>query len=125
MNIYAQLVPLNGDPPITLADDVTIVGRQEGVCDIVIDKKSISKVHCILARTDGLIFVRDVGSTNGTKVNGQKIVRGALLPNDEISFASERFRVHLGPNPAGMQRPGPNDHTQALSAGDYRLSEDD
>ena len=34
---------------------------------------------------------------DGTKVNGQKVLRGALLPNDELSFAAMKFRVHLGP----------------------------
>ena len=54
-------------------------------------------MHCIIVRTDGLLFIRDLGSTNGTKVNGQRVVRGALLPGDELAFASEKFRVEMGP----------------------------
>ena len=52
----------------------------------------------MIVKTDGLLFIRDLGSTNGTKVNGQRITRGALLPGDELAFASVKFRVHLGPN---------------------------
>ena len=60
-------------------------------------KGSISKLHCIIVRTDGLLFIRDLGSTNGTKVNGQRVVRGALLPGDELAFASEKYKVERGP----------------------------
>lgn len=93
--VFAQLVPVEGGTPITIDRDVSIVGRQEEGCDIVIDRKSVSKMHCILVKTDGLLFIRDLFSTNGTKVNGQKITRGALLPGDTLSLAGEKFRVHL------------------------------
>lgn len=96
--VFAQLVPLQGGEPITIERDVTIVGRQAEHCDLVLDRKSVSKIHCIIAKTDGLLFVRDLDSTNGTKVNGQRIIRGALLPGDQLSFAGEKFRVHLGPD---------------------------
>jgi pSer/pThr/pTyr-binding forkhead associated (FHA) protein len=95
--VFAQLVPADGGEPVTIEKDVTIVGRQAEHCDLVLSRKSISKIHCIIAKTDGLLFVRDLDSTNGTKVNGQKIVRGALLPGDILAFAGEKFKVHLGP----------------------------
>ncbi|MFO0917996.1 MAG: FHA domain-containing protein [Planctomycetaceae bacterium] len=44
-----------------------------------------------------MLFIRDLGSTNGTKVNGQRVIRGALLPGDELAFASEKFLVEMGP----------------------------
>lgn len=94
----ARLLPLKGGRPIPITRDVTIVGRQHDLCDVVIDRTSVSKLHCVLVRTDGLLFLRDLGSTNGTKVNGQRVIRGALLPGDELSFASEKFRVEMGNN---------------------------
>src|SRR5262249_6709666 len=111
--VFAQLVPLNGGEPITIDKDVTVVGRQAEHCDLVLDRKSVSKIHCIIARTDGLLFVRDLDSTNGTKVNGQRIIRGALLPGDQLAFAGEKFRVHLGPKPA-EPLPPPAGRTEAL-----------
>ena len=96
--MHAQLVPVDGGSPITLTRDIIVVGRKRGLCDLVIDKTSISKLHSMLVKTDGLLFVRDLGSTNGTKVNGQRVVRGALLPGDQLSFASIRFKVQLGPD---------------------------
>lgn len=93
----AQLVPTKGGRPIQIIRDVTLVGRQEDLCDVCLDRSSISKLHCLIVRTDGLLFIRDLGSTNGTKVNGQRVIRGALLPGDELSFAGEKFRVEMGP----------------------------
>ena len=94
----ARLIPINDGPPIELQKDLTLIGRNED-CDIRIEHKSISKIHCILAKTDGLILVRDLGSTNGTRVNGQRIRRAALLPNDQLAIAGFRYRVKLGDEP--------------------------
>lgn len=100
-NMLAQLIPVDGGSPIEITRDITLVGRKAGTCDLVIERGSVSKMHCLIVKTDGLLFIRDLGSTNGTKVNGQKVTRGALLPGDELSFASARFQVHLGPARAG------------------------
>jgi len=64
-----------------------------------VDHGSVSKLHCILVKTDGLIYMRDLGSTNGTRVNGQRVLRGALLPGDQISFSGALYNVYLGPDP--------------------------
>ena len=98
VHMIAQLIPSDGSQPIIITRDLTLVGRKRGLCDIVLQSSSVSKLHCAIAKTDGLLFIRDLGSTNGTKVNGQRVTRGALLPGDELSFANSRFRVHLGPS---------------------------
>ncbi|WP_298864179.1 FHA domain-containing protein [uncultured Gimesia sp.] len=97
--MIARLIPVNGGEPILLKKDVILVGRKSDLCDIQIDKNSISKIHCVIIKTDGLLFVRDLCSTNGTRVNGQKITRGALLPGDELSLASVKFEVELSGDP--------------------------
>ena len=96
--MHAQLIPNDGSAPITLRKDITLVGRKTGLCDLVIDRSSVSKIHCILVKTDGLLFVRDLGSTNGTRVNGQRVTRGALLPGDVLSFSSVKYQIHIGPD---------------------------
>lgn len=111
--MLAQLIPLKGGEPITIDRDVTVVGRVPEHCDLLLHRKSVSKIHCVIVKTDGLLFVRDLSSTNGTKVNGQRILRGALLPGDQLSFAGEKFRVQMGPSPpAGVVTP--NQQTQML-----------
>ncbi len=107
----ARLLPADGGDPIELTRDITIVGRKED-CDPAIDHKSISKQHCIMVKTDGLVFIRDLGSTNGTRVNGQRVRRAALVPNDVVAFAGMKFRVALG----RVEQVAPNALTQQLKA---------
>ena len=102
----ARLIPLeSGDPAIELVKDMTLVGRNED-CDVRLDHKSVSKLHCILVKTDGLVLVRDLGSTNGTRVNGQRVRRAALLPNDNLAIATFRYKVSFG-EPAGEPETDP------------------
>lgn len=49
------------------------VGRAGG-CSIVLDEQYVSQVHCRLFARDGSVFVEDLGSTNGTWVNGTRAV---------------------------------------------------
>jgi predicted component of type VI protein secretion system len=118
--MQAQLIPLNGGKPIDIVSDITLVGRKRGLCDLIIDRGSVSKLHCLIVKTDGLLFIRDLGSTNGTKVNGQRVTRGALLPNDELAFAGAKYRVHLGP---GEPQVGHHEHTEMLESSDGSFGE--
>ena len=101
--MIAQLLPKNGGAPITLTDPITVVGRSPKLCDLILDHTSISKQHCMLVKTDGLVYIRDLGSTNGTRVNGQRVIRGALLPGDMLSFAGVTYKVHMGPDAPRQQ----------------------
>src|ERR1700674_5416123 len=91
----AQLVPVEGGSPIDIGRDLTLVGRKEE-CDLRLDHKSVSKMHCVIVKTDGLLLLRDLGSTNGTRVNGQRVRRAALLPNDQLTIANYKFRIQFG-----------------------------
>jgi pSer/pThr/pTyr-binding forkhead associated (FHA) protein len=93
----AELIPADGGAPIPITRDVTVLGRRE-YCDIQIDDPSLSKRHCVLVKTDGLLVIRDLATTNGTKVKGQKIRWAALLPEDKISLGGIKFKVYLGPD---------------------------
>lgn len=91
----ARLIPSDGGPPLELTKDLTLFGRDED-CDVRLDQKGVSKLHCVVVKTDGLLLIRDLGSTNGTRVNGQRIRRAALLPNDQVSIANLAFQVKFG-----------------------------
>jgi pSer/pThr/pTyr-binding forkhead associated (FHA) protein len=106
----ARLVPFDNGSPIDIVKDLTLVGRRED-CDLRLEHKSVSKMHCVIVKTDGMLLLRDLGSTNGTRVNGQRVRRAILLPDDQLHIASYKFRVQLGPD----QAPVPIDeHTQHL-----------
>jgi predicted component of type VI protein secretion system len=104
----AELVPENGDPPIPIVKDVTVVGRRE-FCDVQINHHSLSKRHCVLVKTDGLLIIRDLATTNGTKVKGQRVRWAALLPDDRITLGGYKLRVYLGPDDV----PGPSEKAKA------------
>src|SRR5437879_793983 len=108
----AQLMPLDGGAPVEIAKEMTLIGRQED-CDLRLDHKSVSKMHCVLVKTDGLLLLRDLGSTNGTRVNGTRVRRAALLPNDQVTIAGFKFRVTFGPESVAVSG---EEHTQQLDA---------
>jgi predicted component of type VI protein secretion system len=111
----AQLVPLSGGTPLEVGKDMMLVGRGEE-CDLRLEHKSVSKIHCILVKTDGLMMVRDLGSTNGTRVNGTRVRRGMLLPNDKISIANFHFRVLFG---KALQGATGSEQTQQINPQDF------
>jgi pSer/pThr/pTyr-binding forkhead associated (FHA) protein len=116
----ARLVSLDGGPAIDLVKDLTLVGRDED-CDVRIDHKSISKLHCVIVKTDGLLLLRDLGSTNGTRVNGQRVRRAALLPNDTLGIANLKYAVKFGVELEGAEPPAaPPDGKKDVSAAPLR-----
>src|SRR5207245_11696452 len=107
-----------GGPSIELTTDLSLVGRKED-CDLRLDHKSVSKLHCVIVKTDGLLLLRDLGSTNGTRVNGQRIRRAALLPNDKLTIANFKYKIQIGPAADGAEGAAaisPDEHTQHLDA---------
>ncbi len=118
----ARLIPEDDSGDIVITRDLTVVGRKRGLADVILEDPGISKLHCVIAMTDGLLFIRDLGSTNGTKVNGQKVSRGALLPGDEVTLARRRYKVFLGP---GEDQIAQSDRTEVLTSFSPPLPPDD
>lgn len=114
----AQLLPLDGGRPIEIRKDLVLVGRQSS-CDLRIKHKTVSKLHCVLVKTDGLLLIRDLSSTNGCQVNGRRVTRAALLPNDVLGIANFRFRIQLGPDEVESPIKA-DERTEALDASDPR-----
>jgi pSer/pThr/pTyr-binding forkhead associated (FHA) protein len=112
----AQLIPLDGTAAVEIVKDLTLVGRKQE-CDLCLNHKSVSKMHCVIVKTDGLLLLRDLGSTNGTRVNGQRVRRAALLPNDNLAIAGFKFRIDLGPDSAPVQ---PFERTQPLDTNELQ-----
>jgi len=84
-------------PKVRLQQRISVVGRLPG-SDVHIDHVSLSRRHAVLVMTEGLVVVRDLVTTNGTKVNGKKVRWAALMPNDTIAFGTQKFRIIYGPD---------------------------
>lgn len=84
------------EPPITLRmplGTVKTIGRTARA-DFIVDAALISRIHCRLTtdRTDQLV-VEDLGSTNGTMVNGQKVDRTILRAGDRLTVGRIEFEI--------------------------------
>jgi pSer/pThr/pTyr-binding forkhead associated (FHA) protein len=90
----ARLESLDGSADIYLDRPLTLMGRQPG-CDVWLESLRISKYHCCLALVCDGIAVRDLGSTNGTRINGRRISAGRLLPGDELTIGHSRYRLSI------------------------------
>jgi pSer/pThr/pTyr-binding forkhead associated (FHA) protein len=67
-----------------LTGSVRTVGRATGA-DFILDAPLVSRVHCRLTvLPDGVLEVTDLGSTNGTFLNGDRVTTGRLVPGDRL-----------------------------------------
>lgn len=89
---YAELVPIGGGDAIPLVRHTMTLGRRR-TCDICLDFPNISGQHCEFSYKGGVWHVRDLGSQNGVKVNGEKVSSRVLKPGDQVGIASNKFTI--------------------------------
>src|SRR3954469_2826347 len=90
----AHLVALNDGPSILLDKPILLVGRHPE-CDIQIESRKISRRHCCIAQVNDYLVVRDLDSTNGVRINGERVAEGKLKLGDELTIGNHRYRVTL------------------------------
>jgi hypothetical protein len=74
-------------------DDPVTLGRSRN-CDCVLADPSVSRRHAELRHEDGRWLLRDLGSRNGTRVNGARLLDETEVgPGDRVSFGDARFRL--------------------------------
>jgi predicted component of type VI protein secretion system len=84
------LIAVSFGPDIALDRRTTLIGRHP-VCGLLLDSLRVSRRHCIITAESDAVVVRDMGSTNGTWVNGRGVARSRLRPGDEVSIAHMRY----------------------------------
>jgi pSer/pThr/pTyr-binding forkhead associated (FHA) protein len=90
----ARLISLDGRDHILLDLVLVVVGRDSD-SDARIDSSRVSRKHCCLAIDRDGVLVRDLGSRNGTRVNGRKIKVGVIRQGDELGIAHLRYRLEI------------------------------
>lgn len=71
---------------------VNHVGRDPG-CELCLEHPTISSLHCELALTDDGVYIRDCNSTNGTFVNGQRVMEVWLDPGQTLKLGEVELLV--------------------------------
>jgi predicted component of type VI protein secretion system len=107
MNYVLQVVRgRSATTTLKLADGVTSLGRHDD-CGIRIKSSQVSRRHCEVFEAGGKLTVRDLGSSNGTFVNGKRVTgQQTLKAGDELTVGAITLRVvTLGPA-AGKEQPG-------------------
>lgn len=70
--------------------------------DFVVDAALVSRVHCRLTLdADNQLALEDLDSTNGTFVNGRKVVKTVLKDGDTLTIGRVQFVVNSAANPTG------------------------
>lgn len=108
---YGELVPTGGGDNIVLKKEKLIIGRRES-CDIVLRFNNISGQHARMTLEEGYWFLKDLGSRNGTKVDGYRISRKRLDPGVAVAFAKHTYTMEYSPEELGAFGPPPPDDDQ-------------
>jgi len=91
--VLGVLHPVGGGDPIPLIKAEMIIGRRPS-CDLRLDFENISGKHCVLRLVNGVWNLRDLGSTNGTTVNGSRIAtEQSIMPDEEFGVAGHMYTI--------------------------------
>lgn len=94
----------DGGEVVASLDPVSTVGRQTGNT-VRLDDSGVSKQHAVLERRDDGWRVRDLRSSNGTFVNGERIEEAPLEQGDELLFGTTRLFFDLAEPPRAADEP--------------------
>jgi pSer/pThr/pTyr-binding forkhead associated (FHA) protein len=122
MNYVLQVVRgRSATTTLKLADGVTSLGRHDD-CVIRIKSSQVSRRHCELFDVGGKLTIRDLGSSNGTYVNGKRVTgQQSLKVGDELTVGAVTLRVAALGQPvaaAHTGKPGDTAVVEAVPLGD-------
>lgn len=96
---HPMLISLGGNDKFVLNKPDLVIGRNKEICDCIIENKSVGRAHARITTTKGRCFITDLDSTNGTFVNGTKLISNKeyeIKYNDKILFANVEFCYQPG-----------------------------
>ncbi len=85
-----------------IVNELTVIGRGTG-CDLRVPVLSVSRKHCELTVNDDGVSIHDLGSSNGTYVNNERIETHALQAGDRVVVGPIAFTVQIDGEPAEIQ----------------------
>jgi phosphoserine phosphatase RsbU/P len=115
----AVLIMLRGPAAcreFSCTEGTTTVGRQPD-CDVCLESPAVSRLHAQVLHVDGSYFVEDLGSSNGTFLNGERIhERRSLAENDTVQFGPYHFSFRTQPGSSSGDMPVVRSQVNAASS---------
>lgn len=99
--MQAALQSLSNGPNLRLDKPITLIGRSEE-CDWQLNSTKISRRHCVIANIEGRIVIRDLDSTNGVRINGERQNSAELHHGDELTIGNFLYRVSICEDPTQL-----------------------
>ncbi len=118
------LLALSFGLDIVLDRRTVLIGRHP-TCDVLLDSLRVSRRHCVVTSKRGAVVVRDLGSTNGTWINGRRVTWGLLWPGDEMAIAHLHYLLgdaptSLSPAVTGERPDQPDDESDSANPSDVQ-----
>ncbi|HET8622140.1 MAG TPA: adenylate/guanylate cyclase domain-containing protein [Gemmatimonadales bacterium] len=106
MPLY-RLVSTSGSQTFDLPPGRPLILGRGVATDVAIYEPTISRRHAELTVAADGVHVKDLGSSNGTSINGRRITAGRMGPNDSVSFGKLTFQLQAVPAPGDAAPPPP------------------
>lgn len=103
-----HLLSLSDGPSVQIDKPILLFGRHEE-CDIQLNSKKVSRRHCVVAQVNDVLLIRDLGSTNGVRINGERVAEGQLRPGDEVQIGNFKYQVCADPLGRSKEHPVADD----------------
>jgi pSer/pThr/pTyr-binding forkhead associated (FHA) protein len=87
-----------------LSSNITVIGRRHD-CDLRIPLTPVSRRHCKLSKNNRIINIKDLGSRNGTFLNGKRIKEASITAGDYIGVGSLTFLLQVDGKPEEVVPP--------------------
>jgi pSer/pThr/pTyr-binding forkhead associated (FHA) protein len=94
----------NSQKAFSLSSGITVIGRRHD-CDLRIPLMSVSRRHCQFNRDEGVLKIRDLGSRNGTYLNGKRIDEAVIQAGDYIEVGPLKFVLQINGEPKDIAEP--------------------
>jgi adenylate cyclase len=98
--MYGFFAPVGGGDSFPLSKKEMVIGRHK-TCDIVLNYSNVSSRHCKLVLSEGYWYIIDLQSTNGVKVNGNKVMDRRVDPGSTVTVAKHTFKIQYDPRENG------------------------
>src|SRR3990172_10464237 len=100
-----KLVGTSGEQTIDVKPGATLIVGRAVSSDVPIYDPTISRQHAQISVQNGGVLVKDLGSSNGTFLNGSRITEAVAQPNDVVMFGKVSFYVREAGKPAAAPKP--------------------